>query len=463
VFPPGISNMSPWKECDIRGRFPEEVSPELFRGVGLAAASLLAPKARVIVAGDFRQSTLELKTALIEALVQGGSHVLDAGQIPTPIAYFAHRALRSDAVFIVTASHNPPDHNGLKLMLGCLPPDAALFAQLRNPTKSRSSRCEGEVEVVDVVPEYRSRILNRWRHLASESRCSLVVDAGNGSWSDLAPRIMIDLGLHVHPLFCEVDARFPNRSADSARISNLTVLCRQVKATRSQLGIAWDGDGDRVAFVDRHGRAATADEVSMLLARYLLSGNPGARVAYDLKLSDRVREVIEAATGKPIMERSGHAFLKRRMIKEDCLLGCEASGHYFHRELGGGDDGLYTALLMIEMTARLGPLDEMVRSLPELFVTPDLRLPLTVVSFESVAERLSKGLRVLRTSTLDGIKFITADGTVLVRRSITEPTMTLRIDACEQRALDRLLEACLSSVPEIEHEIRAQFEHSRFA
>jgi phosphomannomutase len=186
-------------------------------------------------------------------------------------------------------------------------------------------------------------------------------------------------------------------------------------------------------------------------------------VVYDIKLSDRVRQAIEEAGGDAIMERSGHAFLKRTMIEKNCLLGCEASGHYFHRELGGGDDGLHSALLMVELIARLGDLNTLTDALPELFVTPDLRLPLSEASFESVAERLSRDLRILRTTTLDGMRFDTADGTVLVRRSITEPAITIRIDAPEQRGFDRLVAACLHSLPEMESEIRTQIDNARFA
>ncbi len=452
--------MSAWKACDIRGRFPGEVSPQLFRDVGRAVASQLSDEARVLVAGDFRSSTPALKHALIEGLTGGGLQVADAGQIPTPVAYHAYRASDYAAVLMVTASHNPADYNGLKLMIGHRPPDEELFARLRQPLVV-TPRVRGSVEPANVVAPYRQWMAKRWGHLGREFQGAVVIDAGNGAWSELAPSIMADLGLVVHPLYCTIDARFPNRPPDSARSAHLAALSQLVPARGAQLGIAWDGDGDRVALVDGAGRFVSADQMSILLARYQLSGQSGMRVAYDIKLSERVRQAIEDAGGVALMQRSGHSFLKRMMIEEECLFGCEASGHYFHRELGGGDDGLYTALLMLELVARSGALHELTAGIPEIFVTPDLRIPARQEAFESIAARLERQLPVLQMNRLDGVRFVTADGTVLVRRSITEPAITIRIDASRRDRLDRLVHECCRSLPEIADEMKAQIDQSR--
>ncbi len=452
--------MSAWKACDIRGRFPGEVSPQLFREVGRAAASQLGAGDRVLVAGDFRLSTPALKTALIDGLAEGGLRVADAGQIPTPVSYHAYRTGDYAAVFMVTASHNPADYNGLKMMIGHLPPDEELFTRLRQPS-AVTSRVRGSVEAVEVVTSYRQWTAKRWRHLGQQFPGSIVIDAGNGAWSELAPRIMADLGLVVHPLFCTIDARFPNRPPDSARSSHLAALSQLVPARGAQLGIAWDGDGDRVALVDAAGRFVSADQMSILLARYQLDGQPGLRVAYDIKLSERVRQAIEAAGGVALMQRSGHSFLKRMMIEEECLLGCEASGHYFHRELGGGDDGLYTALLMLELVARCGAMHDLTAGIPEIFVTPDLRIPARQEAFDSIAARLERQLPVLQMNRLDGVRFVTPDGTVLVRRSITEPAITIRIDARQKDRLDYLVDECCRSLPEMADEMKAQIDQSR--
>jgi phosphomannomutase len=456
--------MNPWKACDIRGTFPGEVSPELFRLIGRGVASWMAPGAKSLVAGDFRTSTPILKRALIEGLVESGSRVLDAGQIPTPVAYFARRHFEADAVLIVTASHNPPIHNGLKLMVGELPPLPQDFAELRHRVEDgafRSSR--GSSEELDPVPAYRQWIIERWtprgmpwrapKNSAQAGRLEVVLDAGNGAWSELAPRIFAELGIRFHRLYCDLDGTYPNRSPDCARPGALEALQSEVTKTHSQLGIAWDGDGDRVAFVDDTGSFVTSDEVAALLVRFLLAHQAGARVVFDIKLSTLVRRTVLECGGVPVIERSGHAFIKRRMIEDACLFGCEASGHYFYRELQGGDDGLFSALLMMELVARAGSLRKLRSSLAPFFVTPDLRLPASLLPYDEFVRRLRQLFRGARETTIDGIRFETPEGSVLVRESVTEPVVTLRLEGASAEALRCLLASCHSTFPEVSSEI----------
>ncbi len=449
--------MNPWKACDIRGPFPEEVSPELFRLIGHSVASGMPAGAKSLVAGDFRTSTPILKSALIEGLVGSGSRVLDAGQIPTPVAYFAHQHFETDAVLIVTASHNPPAHNGLKLMVGGLPPVPDDFAQLRiRVGKGAFRSTQGSSEELDPVPAYRQWIIERWKNLTRDGRLEVVLDAGNGAWSELAPQIFDDLGIRFHRLYCDLDGTYPNRSPDCGRPGALEALKSEVTKTHSQLGIAWDGDGDRVAFVDETGSFVTSDEVSALLIRFLLANQTGARIVFDLKLSNLVRETVLECGGVPVMERSGHTFIKRRMIEEECLFGCEASGHYFYRELRGGDDGLFSALLMIELVAKAGSLRELRNSLAPFFVTPDLRLPASVLPYDEFVRRLRQLFRDARETAIDGLRFETQEGSVLVRESVTEPVITMRLEGSSAEALGKLLTACHSMFPEVSIEIARQ-------
>lgn len=449
--------MSPWKACDIRGLYPDEVTADLLGGVAAGISAGLVERSRVLLAGDFRLSTRDLKTAVCQALIRAGMTVLDAGQLPTPVAYFAYRQLGADAILIVTASHNPAEYNGLKFMVGHVPPAETDLESLKGMTCEQfPAQDGGTVERIDPVPSYKNWIKERWSQQTRDSGLSVVLDAGNGAWSELAPDIFAALGFEVNTLFCQVDGRFPNRPPDSARSANLKALVEQVRQVHADLGIAWDGDGDRVAFVDSTGRVAFADEISMLLIEDLLRCRADEKVVVDIKLSDLLRKRIEQLNCIPILERSGHTFLKRRMILEHCLFGAEVSGHYFYRELGGGDDGLFTALLVASLLKRAGPLNELVQSLPRFYVTPDLRLQAVSQDYRRIVERLRKRLHAIREIEVDGLRLETSLGFVLVRRSVTEPVVTMRIEGHDEAALGRLITACCDALPEFTAEIEEQ-------
>lgn len=456
---------SPWKACDIRGIYPREVSADLLRRVGASVGSTLPTGARVLIAGDFRITTLEAKAALAQGLLGAGSHILDAGQIPTPIAYFAHQRCATDAVLIVTASHNPPDYNGLKLMLGELPPTPDDFDRLRGQVeRGHFRKQQGKMESINPIPTYRTWVLERWKHLHASSPMAVVLDAGNGAWSELAPSLYAALGFRVHPLFCEVNGAFPNRAPDCARPSSLRALKKEVINLRAQMGIAWDGDGDRVAFVDECGSIVSPDEVSALMVRELATREPQSKVVYDIKLSDTVRQAVLECGGQPIMERSGHTFIKRTMIKQDGLLGCEASGHYFFRELRGGDDGVFAGLMMAEIISRRGvSLGKLRRSLVPLHVTPDLRIPASVLSYAEVARRLRSLFEDALEMTIDGIRLETKAGFILVRESVTEPVVTMRLEGRSKDTLQQLVSTCLKTFPEAAGEISNQIDQVRDA
>lgn len=439
--------MSAWKACDLRGVFPRDVSADLYGRIGRALATRLADGARVLVAGDFRLSTPELKAALISGLAASGAHVLDAGQIPTPMAYFAHRRLATDAVCIVTASHNPPDHNGLKLMFGHFPPSPGELQNLREASERGEFRdAPGSVDTLEAAPAYRAWIRERWADI--QPGMHVVLDAGNGAASVVGPALFEDLGFRVERLFCEIDGRYPNRAPDSAVAANLTALRAKVRETGARLGIAWDGDGDRVAFADESGKVVSADEMAVLLARHLAPAAPGRGVVYDLKLSDVVRREAERAGLVPRMERSGHAFIKSRMIRERSVFGCEASGHYFFDELDGGDDGIFSALLVADMVARRGALGELRCAVPPFFLSPDIRLRGGELTFAQASARLRALPGVIAEVTMDGLRIETSDGFVLVRESVTETALTLRMEGRDAAALARLRAACRAALSE---------------
>jgi phosphomannomutase / phosphoglucomutase len=453
---------NPWKPCDLRGVYPDSVSPELFRDIGNAIGSMLAPRSRVVVAGDFRLSTPELKGALSEGLLHAGVNVMDTGQGPTPLAYFAANHVNADAVLIVTASHNPASHNGLKLMLGSVPMTPVQLSQIRAGIgASRASSSRGLSEEMDPLPNYLQTMLRRWQCLNGCGR-RVVLDAGNGAWSEIAPQIFRRLGFDVRCISCVVDGSFPDRSPDCSRASNLTRLRRTVAEQANALGIAWDGDGDRVAFVDEEGRFVPPDEIAILLANAVLeeqkkTGEAEYRIVVDVKCSDIVRRTIHQNGGTALLERTGHAFLRNRMVAAQALLGLDACGHYFFQELNGGDDGLFVALFILDLLHRSGQsLAELRHSLPPIFSIPELRIPTGLLPYGKAAEALTSAFPDATLMEIDGLRLVMEEGVVLVRESGTEPVLSLGIEGFDLANYERILSQCLLSLPEADALIRQE-------
>ncbi len=454
-----------WKPCDLRGTFPDGVSPALFRNIGSAIGTMLGHDARVLVAGDYRLSTNELKTALTDGLAQTGMKILDAGQGPTPLAYFAAQHLKADAVLIVTASHNPAEHNGLKLMLGSVPTTPEQLQAIRELTKMRAFRWgTGSMESVDARPLYMKSILKRWRGLQGNGRQRVVIDAGNGAWSELAPVIFADLGFEAVCLSCTADGSFPDRSPDCARAGNLTRLSAAVQQHAGAIGIAWDGDGDRAAFVDENGSYVPPDEIAILVARAALSaaefaGDANRKVVADVKFSDAVCRAVLEAGGDPLLERTGHAFMRGRMVKEDALLGLDACGHYFFRELQGGDDGLFSSLFLLDLVQRSGTqLRTLRRELPKILTTPELRIPASLVCFDLAKNALRRAFPEASSMEIDGLRLTMPDGLILIRESGTEAVVSLRFEGFTQDGFDRIQERILSVLPATAEWLRQELE-----
>jgi phosphomannomutase len=453
--------LGPWKPCDLRGVYPDAISPRLFLDIGSAIGTMLPAASRVVVAGDFRLSTPALKHALSGGLLQTGAHVLDAGHCPTPLAYFAANQMKADAVLIVTASHNPANHNGLKLMLGSVPTTPEQLVQIRALAMTRRFRSgQGRIEQIDLIPKYVQSLLSRWNHLNRSGSGGIVagrvvLDAGNGAWSDIAPGIFRRLGFDVACISCVADGNFPDRSPDCSRASNLSRLRNEVAEQPNTIGIAWDGDGDRVAFVDEDGEFVSPDEIAILLANAVLEGyqETGAtsgQIVVDVKCSDVVRRAIEENRGTPLLERTGHAFMRGRMVAEQALLGLDACGHYFFRELDGGDDGLFAALFVLDIMQRKSQsLAQLRLGLPQIFSAPELRIPTGLLSYTKAAAALTTAFPEAAIMEIDGLRFVMTDGVVLIRKSGTEPILSLRIEGFDGASHERIVSQCILSLPEV--------------
>ncbi|MEW6358447.1 MAG: phosphomannomutase/phosphoglucomutase [Planctomycetota bacterium] len=449
--------MSIFKPCDLRGVYGEDLTDEVMMRVGQAIATILVrdaakPGPTILVAGDLRTSTPSLKDSLIRGMTAGGAQVIDIGIVPTPLFYFAFTELKADGCATVTASHNPPQFNGLKLCLSPMPVQPEQIERVAKIVKNGDFETgRGSVRKEDFTDRYNQFIRDRF---PDRMTLRVAVDCGNGCYSEIAPQLMADLGMEVIPIFCEPDGRFPHRSPDPTTDA-LETLCATVQAKRADYGIAFDGDGDRIVFVDDKGRKVNVDKAIVLLGRHVFAthARPDARekAVYEVNCSRIVPEQIGACGGAPLLEKAGHAFIKTRMLAEDALYGGEISGHFFYRALHGGDDGLYSGLLMGRMLLQeQRPLSALVDEIPSYCISPKLRMPCenrrAVEIVERIADGAGKGAQVSR---VDGVRIDYPDGWGLARVSVTEPVLSMRFEAVRKDLMEGLVRAFLRSVPDV--------------
>ncbi|MFW6188844.1 MAG: phosphomannomutase/phosphoglucomutase [Planctomycetota bacterium] len=444
--------MSIYKACDIRGVYPDQLDPPLAESIGRAVGServgtdAVAGGSACAVAGDGRNSTPALKEAFIRGLLGAGANVVDLGPTPTPVAYWAARHLDIGAAAIITASHNPPEYNGLKFMLGRTPVTPEDVQRVKRRVEERDfASGAGHRTGRDVRATYLDWLRNLFG--GSGGGRKVVVDAGNGMASDWAPQAFRDAGYAVEELFCTVDGDFPNRSPNPSKPKALEPAGRRVREVGAQFAACFDGDADRVVFLDENGEIVPPEEGLILLARDVLRHRPGP-VVYDQKCPDVVPEEIEKHGGTPLMERSGHAFIKRRLLEEDAVMAGEASGHYFFRELGG-DDGIYAALRMGQLLGREGSSPSELRAaIPEYFISRDIRIQRPRGDARQVVERLKEAFSDRPQDYTDGVRIRFEDGWALVRASVTEPAVTVRVEGDSPESMRRLRELVTEAIPE---------------
>jgi len=426
--------MSIFKDCDIRGVYGPELDESTAYRLGRAVATRLDGQS-VVVAGDLRKSTPALKSAIVDGLLASGAEVIDLGIVPTPAFYFGKKRFRTAGGVMVTASHNPAKYNGFKLIFGDLPvtpEDLDALAQQMSVGSYRDGR--GACRQEDILEAYISSLLVAFPGLRPRP---VVVDAGNGSLWWAGPAILRRASQVVHELYCTPDGAFPRRDPNPSVPEHLHDLTRQVVSTGAALGVAYDGDGDRVIFVDNLGRVQPADRTLVLLIRHLLAQHRGAKIVYDLKCSSVVAEETLALGGQPLMEKAGHAFIKRRLLAEGAILGGEVSGHYFFGALGG-DDALYATLMFLRALDAAG-LDAATAmdSVPRYPITPDIRVPCPRERAQAILRQLEAAFLGHPITTLDGVRIQFPEGLALARISVTEPLITLRFEA---RTAERLAE-----------------------
>ncbi|WP_231496985.1 phosphomannomutase/phosphoglucomutase [Pseudoxanthomonas suwonensis] len=440
---PGI-----FRAYDIRGVVGRELTPQVATLIGQAIGNLMEEKGLtdIVVGRDGRLSGPELAAGLVEGLRRAGRNVIDVGRVPTPVVYFAAYHLRAGSGVAVTGSHNPPDYNGFKIVVGgeTLSGDAIqdLCERIREGRLLQAA-APGSLQQQSVDEDYIRRIAD---DVQAERPLKVVVDAGNGVAGDIAPRLLEAIGAEVIPLYCEVDGSFPNHHPDPSEPRNLEDLVQMVQRFDADLGVAFDGDGDRLGVVTKEGRIVFPDRLLMLFAADVLQRNPGALVIYDVKCTGRLQDYILRNGGSPMMWKTGHSLIKAKMRETEAELAGEMSGHFFFKERWYGfDDGLYSAARLLEILAgRFDTPSEVLDELPGGVSTPEIKVPVDgnphalVERFVQAAQGEESPFAGARLTTIDGLRADWSDGWGLLRASNTTPVLVLRFEADDDAALRRI-------------------------
>jgi phosphomannomutase/phosphoglucomutase len=431
-----------FRAYDIRGIAAQQLTDEIVYQIALAIGSeaLERGQQEIIIARDGRASSEAIAASLIRGLRDSGRNVVDIGLVPTPVLYFAAHQLDTQSGVMITGSHNAAEYNGLKIVLGGKTLSGRAIQALKQRIAERQfSRGKGSYRVDNINERYIEYILN---DVAIAQPLKIVIDAGNGVTGTIAPQLFRELGCEVIPLYCDVDPKFPNHDPDPSIAKNLKDLVQLVRENGADLGIAFDGDGDRVGVVTATGDIVAADRLLMILAQDVVARNPGADILFDVKCSRSLNNVISSYGGRPIMWKSGHSFMKDKMAETGALLGGEFSGHIFFNERWFGfDDGMYAAARLIEILSTTNPdLDSHLDALPPTVATPELKIDIADEAKFALMEKLALEGRFGdgKLTTLDGLRIDFPDGWGLVRASNTTPALTLRFEADNEEALARI-------------------------
>ena len=441
-----------FRAYDIRGIVGDTLTPEIVRRIGGAIGAEAHHRGvqTVVVGRDGRHSSAELLAALVEGLRESGRDVVDVGRVPTPVLYFAAEHLGTRSGVMVTGSHNPSDYNGLKIVLAGATLHSDAIQDLRRRVEEndldsgRDARGQGDVRSTEVVADYiRSVCAEIPAALAHEAR-KIVIDCGNGVAGDIAPRLFRTLGHDVVELYCDVDGDFPNHHPDPSVPANLRDLIAAVREHEADIGLAFDGDGDRLGVVDADGNIIWPDRQMMLFAGDVLANRPGAEIIFDVKCSGLLAEHIAALGGRPVMWKTGHSLIKTRLKETGAPLAGEMSGHIFFADRWYGfDDAIYSAARLVQILVGLGePSARVFARLPVAKSTPELRVRVDEDGQVRLVDALLAGdfFPGAKKTTIDGLRVDYPDGWGLARASNTEPCLVVRFEGADDGALERITE-----------------------
>ena len=449
-----------FRAYDIRGVVATALRPEIVQLIGKALGTLYPLCRQVVVGRDGRLSSKELSTSLIAGLRATGVDVIDIGEVPTPVLYYATHALSTGSGVMVTGSHNPPEYNGIKMVMA----EKTLYGDMIQSiydciVQNEFTNGNGKVEIKNLLDDYVEYIS---QEITLKRPLKVAIDCGNGVAGPSASKLFKRLGCQIVELYCDVDGNFPNHHPNPSEPENLEDLINTVVKRNLDLGLAFDGDGDRVGIVDELGRILWADRQMILYARDVLSRNPGAEIIFDVKSSRNLAQAIEQAGGKATMWKTGHSFIKNKMKETGAMLAGEMSGHIFFKERWFGfDDGLYAAARMLEiLSADARPVSKIFDELPDDVSTPEITVHLNKdgAQHEFIKNFIAKAqFPNAQLSTIDGIRADFPDGWGLVRASNTTPSLVIRFEANTQQRLNELKDAFKSQIHSVDPSIDLPF------
>jgi len=422
-----------FREYDIRGIVDKDLSLEFVEYLGRGIGTFFREhgKRRVALGRDARLSSPSYSEAITRGLLSTGCSVVDIGLVPTPLLYFAVYYKKNEAAVMITGSHNPPEYNGFKLMVGEETLYGETIQQVYGILKEGKviTDKEGTRSSYDIIPEYESYVL---KDVRLRRKLKVVLDAGNGTAGFVAVPIFRKLGCDVIELYCEPDGRFPNHHPDPTLPEAMEDLVKEVKETGADFGVGFDGDGDRIGVVDDQGNLLWGDQLMIVFSRDVLPANPGAAVISEVKASKLLYEEIKRLGGRPIMWKTGHSLIKQKIKEEKALLAGEMSGHIFFADrFFGFDDAIYSSARLAEILSRSGKkLSEMLADLPRTYYTPEIRIYASdEVKFKIVDEVKKELAEKYPVNDIDGIRVSYPKGWALVRASNTQAALVLRYEA----------------------------------
>ncbi|MCJ8168211.1 phosphomannomutase/phosphoglucomutase [Atopomonas sediminilitoris] len=450
-----------FRAYDIRGTVGKDLTHDGVYWIGRAigSESLAQGEPCVNIGRDGRLSSPELAERLAQGLVDAGCQVADVGLVPTPVLYYATHELQGKSGVMVTGSHNPPEYNGLKIVIAghTLSGDSiqALHQRLKDHNLEQGT---GSLEQVEILDRYFKRVRD---DVALARPMKVVIDCGNGASGVIAPQLIEALGCSVTPLYCDVDGNFPNHHPDPGKPANLKDLIERVKAEGADIGLAFDGDGDRVGVVTNSGKMIFPDHLMMLFAKDVVARNPGCDIIFDVKCSRRLAALISGYGGRPIMWKTGHSLIKQKMKETGALLAGEMSGHIFFKERWYGfDDGLYSAVRLLEiLSLETRDADHVFSAFPTSLSTPEINIDVPEAQKFKLIAALQKNADWGQgnVTTLDGVRVDYAKGWGLVRASNTTPVLVLRFEGDTQEELERIQQVFRSQLQAIAPQLALPF------